>query len=362
MKKALGLASRGAGRVHPNPLVGAVLVKNGRVIGAGAHEKFGGPHAEVVAIRNAKHAPSVDGTVAAGSTLYVTLEPCPHTGKTPPCTDLILGEKIRKVVIAAKDPNPIVSGRGILALKKKGLSVLSGVLETEAVELNKDYNHWMRKKTPYTILKFAQSLDGKIADSAGRSRWISSPASRALAHKLRGQADAILVGIHTVLKDDPLLSVRSAAYRGAQPLKVILDSGLRLPLTARLFSKASPGAVLVATTASASNPKFEALRSKAEVIRFSSKNGRVDLAQVMRFLGKRGVVSLLIEGGAEVIADALAQKVAHEIYCFTAPILLGGKKAPGSVGGRGFRLMNALKLREVRIQTVGKDLLVRGKI
>ena len=354
MKKALRLAERGVGKVHPNPLVGAVLVKNGRIIGEGAHEKFGGPHAEVMALRKA--------TRPAGSTLYVTLEPCPHTGKTPPCTELLLKEKVRRVVIAAKDPNPIVSGKGIRTLKKNGVSLVTGVLEKEALELNKDYRHWMNKKTPYVILKFAQSLDGKIADLAGHSRWISSPASRALAHKLRSQSDAILVGIHTVLKDDPLLSVRSTAYRGVQPLKVILDSDLRLPLTARLFSKASPGAVLVATTTSASSSKFKALQSKAEVIRFSSKNGRVDLAQVMRFLGKRGVVSLLVEGGAEVIADALAQKVAHEIYCFTAPILLGGKKAPGSVGGEGFRLMNALKLRDVRIQTVGQDILVRGKI
>ncbi len=354
MKKALSLARRGLGKTHPNPLVGAVLVKNGRVIGEGAHENFGGPHAEVAAIRNAKG--------AAGSTLYVTLEPCPHTGKTPPCTDLILREKIQKVVIAAKDPNPIVSGRGILALKKKGLNVAFGVLEAEALELNKDYNHWMKKKTPYTVLKFAQSLDGKIADFAGHSRWISGKASRRFAHGLRSEADAILVGVNTVLKDDPLLSVRSVSYRGPQPLKVILDSRLRVPLNARIFSKASPGRVIIATRASVSDPKFKALRSKAEVLRLPSKKGRPDLAALVRVLGKKGITNLLIEGGSEVIAEALARKLAHEIYCFIAPILLGGKEASGSVGGVGFDLKKALKIRRFRVQRIGEDLLVRGKL
>lgn len=355
MKKALSFARRGLGKTHPNPMVGAVVVKNGRILGSGAHERFGGPHAEVSAIRSARGA-------VAGATLYVTLEPCPHYGKTPPCTELILKENIRRVVIAAVDPNPLVSGRGISALRKKKIRVSTGVLAEEAETLNKDYNHWVQKKTPYTVLKFAQSLDGKIADTSGRSRWISGKASRALAHGLRAEADAILVGVNTVLKDDPLLSVRSASFRRTQPVKIILDTHLRTPLNARIFSKASLGAVILATGAGETHPKFKALRSKAEMLRLPLKKSRVDLTVLLKVLGKRGIVNLLIEGGSEVIADALEKKVAHEIYCFIAPILLGGKEAPGSVGGLGFGLQKALKLREFRIQRVDEDLLVRAKL
>lgn len=352
MKKALRLAKRGAGRVHPNPLVGAVLVKNGHIIGEGAHEKFGWPHAEVSAIRAAQG--------AAGATLYVTLEPCPHTGKTPPCTDLILRVGIKKVVIAAPDPNPLVSGRGISTLRKKGVDVSVGVLEAEALELNKDYNHWVKEKTPYTILKFAQSLDGKIADSSGRSRWISGEDSRALSHGLRGEADAILVGVNTVLKDDPLLSARLASFRRTQPVKVVLDTHLRTPLNARIFSKASPGAVILATGVKETHPKFKSLRSKAELLRVPLKKGRIDLRSLFRALGRKGITHLLIEGGSEVTADVLAQKLAHEVYCFISPVILGGKSAPGSVGGAGFDLKKALKLRSVTTQRIGEDLLVRG--
>ena len=339
--------------MHPNPMVGAVVVKNGKILGSGAHEKFGGPHAEVRAFRRVKD--------ASGATLYVTLEPCPHTGKTPPCVALILKKKIRRVVIAAKDPNPLVSGRGVAALKKNGVSVVTGVLEREARDLNKAYDYWMRKKVPYAILKFAQSLDGKIADFLGRSRWISGGASRVSSQSLRAASDAILVGINTVLADDPLLSVRSSDS-GKQPLKVVLDSHLRTPLNARIFSKASPGRVVIATTVKHTHPQFKKFGSKAEILSLRSRKGRVDLESLFKVLGQRGIVNLLVEGGGEVTAQVLGQNLAREIHCYLAPIVLGGKSAPGSVGGEGLKLSDALKLRDVSVKKIGEDLLIRGKI
>ncbi len=354
MKKALRLAQAGMGCVHPNPLVGAVLVKNGKVLGAGAHENYGGPHAEVHAIRRAKKKP-------AGSTLYVTLEPCAHYGKTPPCTDLILRSGIKKIVIGAGDPNPKVSGRGIRALKKAGLSVSSGILEDEALSLNKDYNYWVRKKIPYVTLKWAQSLDGKIHDPGGRSRWISSSQSRRLVHQIREKADAILIGIETLLADNPLLSTRLKNRLGPQPLKIILDSRLRTPLKAKIFSRVSPGPVLIATASSAPMAQVRRLMKKAEILKLPGKRGRVDLLALFKILGRRGVVSLLVEGGSEVIKNVLSRKLAREVYCFVAPKVIGRRGVPGPVVGKGILgIQRALKIKGATVKKVGHDFLIRG--
>ncbi|MBI4352734.1 MAG: bifunctional diaminohydroxyphosphoribosylaminopyrimidine deaminase/5-amino-6-(5-phosphoribosylamino)uracil reductase RibD [Candidatus Omnitrophica bacterium] len=359
MRRAIGLARRGVGRVHPNPLVGAVVVKGGRIIGEGAHEKFGGPHAEVCAIGSAKANP-------AGSTLYVTLEPCDHFGKTPPCTDFILQKGVRKVVVAAKDPNPLVSGKGLRRLRKKGVRVVTGVLEKEALELNKDFRHWIRKRMPYVTVKVAQSLDGKIATRTGLSRWITGREARLWGHQLRAFSDAVLVGVNTLLKDDPRLDVRlpkGREGRQSAPARVVLDSSLRTPPQARLFSKGTRGPVILAVTKKAAKKRIGLFKGKAEILWVKEKGGRVDLRSLFEMLGKRGIVRVLIEGGGETIASAFAERLVQEAYFLIAPKILGGRKAAPSVGGKGAgTLKEALSLDKVEARFLGKDLLVHGSI
>ena len=354
MRRALRLARLGAGRVHPNPLVGAVLVKNGRIVGEGAHLEFGGPHAEVNAARRA-------GKKTEGATLYVTLEPCAHFGKTPPCADLLISLKIKKVVVGAIDPNPRVSGKGLRRLRAAGVEVASGVLREEAEVLNQDFACWMKKKRSYGVLKIAQSLDGKIATKTGESQWITGSESRGFAQTLRAESDAILVGIETVLKDNPLLSVRSLRQNVRQPLKVILDSGLRISPNARIFSKASSGSVCIATTSGAPRSKERLLAKKAKVIRIKAKEGRVDLEVLFRALAKEGIVRILIEGGGEVAADALSSRLVDEVYWFVAPKIIGGRAAVNSVGGVGISsLEKALPVKVLETRVLGGDFLIHG--
>ncbi len=355
MRRALELARTGGKAVRPNPQVGAVLAKGGRVLAEAAHRRFGGPHAEVSVLARKRRLP-------AGCTLYVTLEPCAHFGKTPPCVDLILKSKIRKVVVGAKDPNPLVSGRGLRRLRRGGVRVLSGVLENECRQLNKAFNHWIRKKTPFVTLKVAQSLDGKIATATGQSRWITGPRSRALGHALRAQADAVLVGVNTVLRDDPLLSVRTGKT-GLPLTKIILDSCLRTPWGARLFSKASPGRVVIVTTRRAPAQKRKRLAKKAQVLVVKDKNGRPDFAETAKQLGRMGILHLLIEGGGEVSASALSAGLVNEVYFFVAPKIIGGKASPGSVGGEGAALLSrAFPVKGWQARPLGKDLLIYGTL
>ncbi len=310
MRRALEVARRGEGRVHPNPLVGAVLVKNGRILSEGAHERFGGPHAELNALRKIKKIPS-------GATLYLTLEPCDHFGKTPPCTEAILKSGVRKVVCAMKDPNPKVAGRGFKKLKQQGVSVKVGILEKEAQRLNRDYAHWMRTGKPYVTLKLAQSRDARL--SAGPRKWISGPLSRRRVHELRRSADAVLVGVNTVLSDDPRLSVRLPGYRGRQPLKVVLDAALRTPPEARIFSS---GLTLI-FTARAARPAC-GFPKRAEILSVRLRRaGRLDWPSILKELGRRGIVHLMIEGGGKVASDALAHRIVHELHLFVAPINIG---------------------------------------
>jgi diaminohydroxyphosphoribosylaminopyrimidine deaminase/5-amino-6-(5-phosphoribosylamino)uracil reductase len=344
MRRALELARRGEGKVHPNPMVGAVVVKRGRVIGEGAHARFGGPHAEVHALRQARRA-------AAGATLYVTLEPCAHFGKTPPCTDLILSQKIKRVVVASHDPHPLVAGRGLAKLRKAGVRVVTGVLEPEARSLNRAYFHWVRTKRPYVVVKIAQSLDGRIAAGPGGPRWITGPAARKLGHGLRAASDAVLIGVRTAIADDPRLDVRFGK-KGAAPAKVVLDSRLRTPADAKLFS--SKGGVLLATTRKAAAARRARYQAKAEVLTMPQKNGKVDLLALLRLLGKRGFVQVLVEGGAEVVADAFARGAVNEAYVFIAPKVLGGR------GARVDVLRKLSHLKKLDIIPVGGDVLAHG--
>jgi len=354
MRVALGFARRAIGDTAPNPLVGAVVVKSGRVVGAGYHRRTGLPHAEAVALRRA-------GGQARGASLYVTLEPCNHTGRTPPCCEAIIAAQIKHVVIAARDPNPITDGRGIACLRRAGIAVTSGVLRDEAETLNAPFRKFIRHHLPFVTIKVAQSLDGKIAARTGDSRWISSPASRRLVHQLRRESDAILVGVETVLHDDPRLTIRGTRrpIRTDRPLRVIVDSHLRIPPSSRCLSRAEGGRTVIATTERSSRKRARLERRGAEVLVFSPRAGRVPLRALCRMLAERfDVMALLIEGGGEVIASALWERLVDRLLVFIAPILIGGRTSPSAVGGAGIeRLAEAIRLTGGSIRRVGDDVL-----
>jgi len=359
MALALRLAAKGRGGTSPNPMVGAVVVAGGRIVGQGYHRRAGGPHAEVPALQAA-------GPRAKGATLYVTLEPCVHTHKrTPPCVPGIVAAKLRRVVVAMPDPNPSVSGRGLRALRRAGLAVSVGCLREKAEQLNEPYRHWVRTGLPFVILKAAITLDGKIATAGGESHWITGPQARRQVHQLRSQADAILVGVETVLRDDPRLTVRLGARSSPpasrrQPLRVVLDSRLRIPVTAKVLTAGT----CLATTNQAPARRIRQVRATgAQVWVLPSHKGRVSLRACLAKLGKQSITSVLIEGGGEVNASALRAGLVNRILFFIAPTLLGGQNARGVIGGQApSRLAQAIPLTHVRIRPVGKDLLIEGAI
>lgn len=352
MKKALALAERGRGRVHPNPMVGSLLVRNGKIISQGNHEIYGGPHAEVHALKGVKK-------VSADDVLYVTLEPCDHYGKTPPCTKLILEKGVKTVVIGARDPNPLVCGKGIKKLRAAGVNVITGPLAKESETLNRDYTYFMKSKLPYVIVKAAQSLDGKIATKTGDSKWITSEQSRRLGHELRAGVDAVLVGANTVIQDNPRLTAR-LGKKTRQPLKVILDSHLRTPKNARVFSGAGANVVLAVTRRAPKN-RFKQFKNKAEIFVVQEKNGRVDLKALLKILASRGIMRVLIEGGGELIADAFEKKLVKELYMFIAPVVIGGRAATTSVEGKGIQsIKQALKISRLDVRRIGNDILLHG--
>ncbi len=355
MARALALARRAAGRTSPNPLVGAVVVKDGRVVGEGYHQKAGTPHAEV-------HALAAAGTGARGATLYVTLEPCSHHGRTPPCTEAILAAGVRRVVAAVQDPNPRVAGRGFERLREAGVEVTAGVLEEEARRLNEAFFVYVTAGRPFVAMKTAMTLDGKIATACGESRWISGEASRALAHRLRSELDAVMVGIGTALADDPQLTARPPGTASRDPVRIVVDSALRLPPDARLLQLDSPAPTWVATTERAPAERRRALEAAgAEVLVLPERDGRVDLAALMAELGRREVTSVLLEGGATLNAAALAAGVVDKVLCFVAPKVVGGAAAPGPVGGPGVeRLAGAWRVERLAAEAVGEDILLTG--
>ena len=356
MQLALELAKKAEGKTSPNPLVGAVIVKNGKIIGKGFHEKAGKPHAEINAINSVK-----DKRQLKGSTLYVNLEPCCHYGKTGPCTDEIIKSGIKEVYIAMLDPNPMNNGKGLAKLKKAGIKVNLGLMEKEARKLNEFFIKFITTKKPFVMMKTAMSLDGKIATKTGHSKWISCRESREHVHKLRNIVDAIIVGINTILKDDPRLTTRLNIKEGNNPLRIVLDSTLKIPLKARVLDNNN---VMIATTSRCSKKKKKILEKKGiKVVIVKSKNKKVDLNELMKKLALMGVTSVMIEGGSEVNASALEAGIVDKIIYFIAPIIIGGKNAKTAVGGRGIKYLNeTIKLREIKVKKIGSDMMVEGYI
>ena len=355
MRRAHALALKAKGRTGPNPMVGAVLVKEGRIIGEGYHASAGADHAEVVALKAAS-------SEAQGTTLYLNLEPCCHYGRTPPCTEAIIRAGIKKVVASTFDPNPLVAGKGVERLKAAGIEVEIGLFAEEAKRLNEAFFTFIAKGRPFVILKVAASLDGKIATNAGESRWITGEAARKKVHELRDEVDAVLVGIGTVLKDDPLLNVRLNREGTRDPLKVIVDSYARLPLEANVLK--NPKKALVAVSSKAPKEQVEALRRRgADVLLVEGTSHKVSLGRLMEELGKRGIVSVMIEGGSEINASAFQEGIVDKLILFYAPLLIGGKEAPSIVGGSGIEyLPQAIRLKDVRIERLGDDLLIEAYI
>jgi len=352
MRRALALARRGLGRTSPNPAVGCVIVKDGEIVGRGYHKKAGTPHAEVHALNDA-------GTLAQGADVYVTLEPCSHYGKTPPCAKALVEAKVARVFVGADDPNPLVAGRGIAILREAGIEVETGILEAECREVNEAFFKWISTGLPFVILKSALTLDGKTATSSGDSKWVTSAQARQMVHRLRGQVDGIMVGVGTALKDDPQLTCRTPG--GRDPIRIVVDSTLRLPLHAALFNPHSSAPTIVATC-SRDASRLEALAAHgAEILTCrASDDGRVDLADLWAQLGKRGVQSILLEGGATLAGEAVRRGLIDKFQVYLAPKLLGGE-GMGLFSGAGPALMaQAHPLERVTVQRVGVDILVQG--
>jgi len=357
MQMALAQASRGLGRVNPNPLVGAVIVRGNNVIGSGYHELFGGPHAEINAIRNANN--SVEG-----ATMYVTLEPCSHYGKTPPCADALIEAKIARVVIAMKDPNPWVSGKGIDRLKDNGIEVIVGVFEKEAQELNRIFIRYIQTKLPFVVMKSAMSLDGKIATATGHSQWISCTESRQYVHALRNELMGIMVGVNTVITDDPELTTRMDGVKGRNPIRIVVDSKGRIPLSAKMLKDGSLNPVIIATTSGFPEEKRLSLeQSGHKVLTLPERYGHVDLQKLMHELGELGIDSILLEGGGTLNESALKNGIVDEIQFIIAPLLLGGRDAISPVEGAGFNTVDeGIRLDQMTTHQMGKDILMTARV
>ena len=355
MNRALALAQQGKGRTSPNPLVGAVIVNAGKIVGEGWHQKAGEPHSEIHALRAANEK-------AKGGTLYVNLEPCCHWGRTPPCTGALIEAGIVQVFAAHLDPNPKVAGKGIQQLAEAGIKVNVGVCAEAAENLNEIYIKHVKTGYPFVILKMAMSLDGKIATSTGESQWITSPASRQKAHEVRDEVDAILVGIGTITSDNPALTTRLPNKQGKDATRVVLDSHGRTRTSAKIFNPESEAGVIIAVTPQAPDKNIATLeKAGAEVIVTPAKEGRVCFKTLMKTLGARGITSVLVEGGGKVNASALASGVVDKAMCFVAPKFIGGKDAPGVFGGEGIaRLVDAPELERLTITQLDCDLLIEG--
>ena len=363
LRLALQLARRGYGRTSPNPMVGAVLVKNDRIIGQGWHRRAGAPHAEIEAIQQALR----QKQPVAGATLYVTLEPCCTHGRTPPCTQAILDHRIARVVAAAADPNPRHAGRGLALLRRAGVQVATGLFAEESARLNEAFHHWIVHRTPLVTVKSAMTLDGKIADHSGHSKWITGEKARAWGMKLRQGADAILVGINTVLADTPSLTFRSTRLRKVAkhpPLRrIILDRDARTPLASRLLRDQTNAPTTVVVGRGAPRRRQLALARKVQVWIAPEKSGHLDLSWVLKKLGAEQVTSLLVEGGGEVNASFLLGGLAHRVQFFYAPKILGGHDSIRAVGGEGARSLDeTVALAEVRWRRLGPDLLLTARV
>ncbi|HSF08534.1 MAG TPA: bifunctional diaminohydroxyphosphoribosylaminopyrimidine deaminase/5-amino-6-(5-phosphoribosylamino)uracil reductase RibD [Nitrospirales bacterium] len=362
MKRALSLASKGKGRTSPNPMVGAVIVKDGQIVGEAYHRQSGEPHAEILALHQA-------GPRARGAVLYVTLEPCCHTNKrTPPCVPLLIQSGLARICVAMVDPNPQVNGSGLQQLKQANVPVSVGVLEQAARQLNKVYAYWITTGRPLVTLKGAMTLDGKIATATGESRWITGERARQDVHRLRNQMDAILVGVGTVIADDPELSARGTTMTnrrvGRQPVRVVLDSRLRIPSNAKVLQWVGEQPTILCTTTQAPRQRIAHLRKRGiQVWVLPGQGGRVSMKACLSRLGKEGLTSVLIEGGGRVNAAAFQQGLVNQVRLYMTPKLLGGQDAIGLIGGQSPKtLKRAWPLADCQLNKLGNDWLVTGTI
>ena len=355
MKRAIELAKKGIGYTSPNPLVGAVIVKDGRIIGEGYHEVYGGPHAEVNAFRNAKEDVN-------GATMYVTLEPCSHYGKTPPCANAIVEKEISKVIIGMMDPNPMVAGRGIKILQDNGIQVITCILEDEVKKLNEIFIKYITTKRPFGILKTAMTLDGKIATSSGDSMWITNEASRNYVHEIRHRVSGIMVGVGTILSDNPKLTTRLHNKEGKDPTRIIVDTTARIPLDSNVLNNNSKAKTIIATTERANNEKLQAIKEKgAEIIITPLKDNKVDLSFLMKSLGESGIDSVLIEGGSTLNYSALEEGIIDKVISFIAPKIIGGNESKTPVGGEGIKyIKDAILLEDIQISRFCQDIIIEG--
>jgi len=353
MNKALELAFKAKGKTSPNPAVGAIVVKNDRILASGYHKKTGSAHAEVIALKKA-------GRRSKDSSLYVTLEPCSHFGRTPPCVDSIIRNRVKKVIIGTKDPNPVNNGNSIRILRRHGIKVKLGCLEDSSKKINEDFIKYIAKEIPFVTVKVAESLDGKIALSSGDSKWITSQKTRDFSHNLRRLHDAILVGINTVLKDDPLLNCPDKNRRF---FKVIIDSKLRIPLKAKIFSKTSRGKIIIATCLSDSK-KFRILSKKGIIlIKAPKRKGKVDLEFLLKKLAQLEIMNVLVEGGGQIIGSLFDEGLVDKVMFFVAPKIVGGDNSLTSVAGRGIRtIQKAINLKDIQFKKINTDLLVEGYV
>jgi len=356
MQRALELSREALGISSPNPPVGAVVVKDGRIVGEGHTLPQGQAHAEIIALSQA-------GELARGAVLYTTLEPCCHFGKTPPCTRDIIQAGIAQVHMAITDPNPLVNGKGMAELKSAGLDIYLDECSEEASEIAEAYIKFVTTGTPFVVAKFAMSLDGKIAASSGDSKWISSEESRCYAGVLRYRNDAIIVGIGTILSDDPRLTARDEAgnSRIKQPLRIVVDSSARVPLDAQLFQES--GFVLVAT-ANATKDRTEALSTAGvQVLSLPSENGLVELRALLKILGERGITSLLVEGGGTLLGSFFDLRLVDKVVAFVSPVILGGIDSPSPVAGQGVAVMaDSIRLKRTRVEIINDDVMMTGYV
>ena len=351
MRAALALARRGLGKTAPNPAVGCLIVRDGAVVGRGWHKKAGTPHAEVHALNEAC-------ALAQGADVYVTLEPCAHFGKTPPCARALVAARVARVFVATVDPNPLVAGQGIEILREAGIEVQVGLLEGPARELNLPFIKWIGTGMPYVILKSALTMDGKTATAGGDSRWITGDRSRREVHRLRGVVDAIMVGVGTVVKDDPLLTCRVPG--GKDPIRIVVDSTLRVPLHAAVFNPHSAARTIVATCSADATRHAALISHGGELLSCAARAGRVDLDDLFRQLGELGIQSILLEGGSHLAGAALRAGLIDRCLIFLAPKLVGGA-GMGLFAGEGVSMMgDALRLEGMTVKRIGADLLVQG--
>jgi diaminohydroxyphosphoribosylaminopyrimidine deaminase/5-amino-6-(5-phosphoribosylamino)uracil reductase len=355
MEMAYSLAEKGRGHTSPNPCVGAVVIKESQVVGWGYHQEAGQPHAEVIALERA-------GRRAKGATLYLTLEPCVNWGRTPPCVDRLVEAGLKKVIISAYDPNPLVFKRGTARLRAAGIEVVTGILGELNQKLNEAYTKYITLGIPFISLKAALSLDGKLAAASGDSKWISSEESRFFVQNLRAEYDAVLVGINTVLRDDPLLTVRLEGEIKKRWQRIVLDTGLRFPVKARMLEKPEEGRVVIFAGLGVSEKKVRQIKEKgAEVIQVPATSGKVDLKAALQELGRREICSVLVEGGARTLTSFIEAKLADKVYFFLSPKLVGGEKSLTPFEGRGAgTVAEALELKGVRHFSIKNDIIIEG--